>query len=313
MRPNYLKDFYKCKTAGGAIRLLAVNSAVFYNRIMRNIRLIALDIDDTLLRTDLTVSYRTRKAVKRCIAAGIAVVLASGRTYSALQPYVKMLSLHKNNNYLICGNGSVIQESATGNIVYHVTLPLKPALAAFDLADAEGFAVQIYENDMVYVSRKNEFAGYEKKLTGMHLSVPDNFREMIAGGCHKLVIPGDPMLLKQLEVILLNFIGDSLTVFTSKPYYLEILPPAADKGSALSKIAEMSGIERNEVMALGDSMNDEAMIRWAGLGVAMCNGDERIKKIADIVTDKSNDEDGAARVIEQYVLPAGGFHFNPSI
>ncbi|MDR2796414.1 MAG: Cof-type HAD-IIB family hydrolase [Spirochaetaceae bacterium] len=280
---------------------------------MCSVRLIALDLDDTLLRTDLTISYRTRKAVKRCIAAGIAVVLASGRTYSAMRRYVKMLSLHKNNSYLICGNGSIIQEAATGNIVYHVTLPPKAALAAFDLADAEGFAVQIYEDEVVYVSRENEFAAYEKKLTGMHQAIPDNFREMISGGCHKLVIPGDPMLLKQLETILLNFIGDALTIFTSKPYYLEILPPAADKGSALSKIAEMSGIEQCEVMALGDSMNDEAMIRWAGCGVAMRNGDERIKKIADIVTDKSNDEDGAARIIEQYALPAAALHHRRSM
>ncbi|MDR3356910.1 MAG: Cof-type HAD-IIB family hydrolase [Spirochaetaceae bacterium] len=272
---------------------------------MRDIRLIALDLDDTLLRTDLTVSFRTRKTLKRCIAAGIAVVLASGRTYSVLRRYIKILSLHKNNSYLICENGSIIQESATENIVYHVTLPPKPALSAFDLADAEGFAVQVYEDDVVYVSRKNEFVAYEKKLTGMHQAIPDNFRELVARGCHKFVIPGDPILLKQLEVILLNFVGDDLTIFTSKPYYLEILPPAADKGSALSKIAEMSGIKQDEVMAFGDSMNDEAMIRWAGLGVAMCNGDERIKKIADIVTDKSNDEDGAARVIEQHVLSAG--------
>ena len=272
---------------------------------MRNIRLIAIDLDDTLLRTDLTVSYRTRKAVKRCIAAGIAVVLASGRTYSSLRRYVKMLSLHKSNAYLICGNGAIIQEAASGNIVYHVTLPPKPAIAAFNLADAEGFAVQIYEDDVMYVSRENEFAMYEKKLTGLRQAIPGNFREMIAGGCHKLVIPGDPMLLKQLEIILLNFVGGELTIFTSKPYYLEILPPAADKGSALSKIAAMSGIGQDEVMAVGDSMNDEAMIRWAGCGVAMCNGDERIKKIADIVTDRSNDEDGVARVIEQHILGAG--------
>jgi Cof subfamily protein (haloacid dehalogenase superfamily) len=268
---------------------------------MQNIRLIAFDLDDTLLRSDLTVSYRTRRVVKRCIAAGIAVALASGRTYSALRPYVKMLSLHKNDNYVICGNGSIIAESATGNIVYHVMLPPKPALAAFDLADAEGFAVQIYEDDVIYVSRKNEFAMYEKKVTGLHQVVPDNFRGMIAGGCHKLVIPGDPMLLKQLEVILRNFAGDELTIFTSKPYYLEILPPAADKGAALSRLAEMSGIKRDEVMAFGDSMNDEAMIRWAGRGVAMCNGDDRIKKIADMITDKSNDEDGVALIIEQYL------------
>ncbi|MDR1147745.1 MAG: Cof-type HAD-IIB family hydrolase [Spirochaetaceae bacterium] len=269
---------------------------------MTPIRLIALDLDDTLLRTDLSISFRTRKAIKRCLAAGINIVLASGRVYKSVYHYAKILSLQKNNSYLICGNGSIIQEAATGKIVYQATLPPKPALAAFDLADAEGFAVQIYEGDLAYVSRNNEFAVYEKKLTGMHQTIPDNFREMVSSGCHKLVIPGDPMLLRQLEVILRNFVGDEVTIFTSKPYYLEILPPETDKGTALAKVAALLGIEQDAVMAAGDSMNDEAMIRWAGLGIAMRNGDERIKKAAKLVTEKSNDEDGIARVIEQYVL-----------
>ncbi|MDR2803603.1 MAG: Cof-type HAD-IIB family hydrolase [Treponema sp.] len=269
---------------------------------MRSIRLIALDLDDTLLRTDLSISFRARKAIKRCIAAGIGIVLASGRSYKSVYRYVKMLSLHKSGGYVICGNGSIIQEAATGKIIEQVTLPPKPALETFDMADAEGFAVQIYEGDVAYVSLKNEFAVYEKKLTGLHQTIPDNFREMVASGCHKLVIPGDPMLLKQLEIILKNISDGEVTIFTSKPYYLEILPPATDKGSALSKVASRLGIDREAVMAAGDSMNDEAMIRWAGFGVAMCNGDDRVKKAARLVTEKSNDEDGIARVIEEYVL-----------
>jgi Cof subfamily protein (haloacid dehalogenase superfamily) len=272
---------------------------------MQTIKMIALDLDDTLLRTDLGISFRTRKAVKRCVAAGINVVLASGRTYENLRRYVKMLSLHKSGSCVICDNGSMIQSAASGDVVYQVTLPAKPAMEAFDLADAEGFAVQIYENDELYVSRVNEFAMYEKKLTGMNQIVSDNFREMIAKGCHKMVIPGDPMLLRQLEMMLQNFIDSELTIFTSKPYYLEILPPQANKGTALAKVAEKLGVEREAVMAIGDSMNDEAMIRWAGFGVAMSNGDERVKQIARLVTEKSNDEDGVALVIEQYILKTG--------
>jgi Cof subfamily protein (haloacid dehalogenase superfamily) len=269
---------------------------------MPPIRLIALDLDDTLLGTDLSISWRTRKTIKRCLAEGIKVILASGRTYKAVYPYIKMLSLQKDNGYVICENGALIQEAATGKIIEQTTLPPKSALAAFGLIDAEGFPAQIYEDGVAYVSRKNEFAVYEKKLTGMHQNIPVDFRKLLAAGCHKIVIPGDPMLLKQLEVILKNFMGDEITIFTSKPYYLEILPPATDKGTALEKAAARLGIKPEEVMAFGDSMNDEAMIRWAGFGVAMCNGDKRIKKIARFVTEKSNDEDGAARTIEQYVL-----------
>jgi hydroxymethylpyrimidine pyrophosphatase-like HAD family hydrolase len=162
--------------------------------------------------------------------------------------------------------------------------------------------MQICRDDILYVSRENEFALYEKKLTGMEQTVSPNFRDMIAEGCHKMIVPGDPVILRPLEVLLRNIVGDQLTIFTSKPYYLEILPPASDKGTALEWVAGMMGVEREAVMAIGDSMNDEAMIRWAGLGVAMLNGDERIKQIAQVITERTNDDDGVAGVLEQYVL-----------
>jgi Cof subfamily protein (haloacid dehalogenase superfamily) len=236
------------------------------------------------------------------MAAGVQVVLASGRSYIGMRRYIRELSLHKTRGCVICGNGALTQEAATGKITAHATLPAGPATAAFNLADAEGFAVQISEGDAVYVSRENEFTAIDMKLTGVRQLVPADFKSLIADNCHKLVIPGDPVLLRPLEVILRNFSGAELTVFTSKPYYLEILPPETDKGTALANLAAKLGIEQDEVMAFGDSMNDEAMVRWAGCGVAMKNGDERIKEIARLVTERSNDEDGVARVIESYVL-----------
>jgi hydroxymethylpyrimidine pyrophosphatase-like HAD family hydrolase len=124
----------------------------------------------------------------------------------------------------------------------------------------------------------------------------------VAAGCHKLIIPGDPVLLAPFLDILRAYIGDEATLFTSKPYFAEILPPGADKGSALAWVAQRAGIAREEVMAFGDSMNDEAMIRWAGVGVAMVNGDPRIKAAASAVTVKSNDDDGVACFIEEHVL-----------
>jgi Cof subfamily protein (haloacid dehalogenase superfamily) len=264
--------------------------------------MIALDLDDTLLRSDLTISFRTRNAIKRAESAGIVVVLASGRVPAALEQFSRLLGMHKRSGYLICNNGTIIQESQTGVTIYEVRLPAKTALIAYDLADAEGFPVQIYENDVMYISRSNEFADYDQKITGLRQVVVENFRAMVAAGCHKLLIPGDPMILRPLENLLRTYIGEEATLFTSKPYFLEILPPATDKGSALARVAEAAGISRDAVLAIGDSMNDEAMIRWAGVGVAMVNGDDRIKDIAAMVTDKSNDDDGIADLIERYLL-----------
>ncbi|MDR1248542.1 MAG: HAD-IIB family hydrolase, partial [Treponema sp.] len=139
-------------------------------------------------------------------------------------------------------------------------------------------------------------------LTGLRQVVVENFRSMVGRGCYKLLIPGDPVILKPLEVILKSYIGSESTIFTSKSYFLEILPQNTNKGASLAKVAEILGIPQRAVLAIGDSMNDEAMIRWAGVGVAMANGDERIKDIALLVTEKTNDDDGVADLIERYIL-----------
>jgi len=269
---------------------------------MSAVRLLALDLDDTLLRSDLTISYQTRNAIKKAEAAGVIVVLASGRIPAAMDQFASLLGMHKRTGYLICNNGTLIQESHTGKVVYEVRMDPKTALTTFDLADAEGFPVQIYEDDIMYVSRHNEYTGYDQKLTGLRQVVVEHFRAMVAGGCHKLLIPGDPALLVPLESILRTYLGDSVTIFTSKPYFLEILPSDTNKGTALEKVANMLGINQKDVIAIGDSMNDEAMLKWAGMGIAMANSDERIKNIADLVTTRDNDDDGVAEVIDKYIL-----------
>jgi Cof subfamily protein (haloacid dehalogenase superfamily) len=269
---------------------------------MSEVRLLAIDLDDTLLRSDLTISYQTRNAIKKAEAAGVIVVLASGRIPAAMNQFAGLLGMHKKPGYLICNNGTLIQESHTGKIIYEIRMDAKTALTAFDLADAEGFPVQIYEDDIMYVSRHNEYTGYDQKLTGLRQVVVEHFRAMVGGGCHKLLIPGDPQLLVPLESILRTYLDDSVTIFTSKPYFLEILPHNVNKGTALEKVAGILGIDQKNVMAIGDSMNDEAMLQWAGMGIAMANSDERIKNIADLITSRDNDDDGVAEVIEKYIL-----------
>ena len=275
---------------------------------MNSIRMLALDLDDTLLRSDLTISYRSRTVLKKAESAGVVVVLASGRAPQAMERYAKELGLHKRPGYLVCNNGTSILESHTGAVVQETQLPVDAALIAYDLVTAEGLPVQIYEEDTIYVSKRNEFADQDQKLTGMRQVVVDNFRSMIAAGALKLVIPGDPMLLRPLESILKTYIGDRVTIFTSKPYFLEILPPATGKGEALAVVAAKLGIPREAVMAVGDSMNDESMIRWAGYGVCMRNGDDRIKAIASMITSRTNEDDGVADLVERYVLGKEPLH-----
>jgi len=265
-------------------------------------KILALDLDDTLLHSDLSISYRTRNAIKQAVEMGVTVVLASGRVLAAMEHFSQLLGLHKRRGYLICNNGALILETHTGNIVHEVKLDKETLLAVCSLADAEGFALQMYDDNIMYVSRQNEYSNIDQKTTGLRQVVVENFKDMAGEGCYKLVIPGDPELLKYMEIIIRTYMGQNLTLFTSHPYFLELTPEDTDKGTALAKVAEMLNVRQGETIAIGDSMNDEAMIRWAGIGVAIANSDERIKSIADFVTERTNDEDGVAEVIEKYLL-----------
>jgi Cof subfamily protein (haloacid dehalogenase superfamily) len=263
-------------------------------------KILALDLDDTLLRSDLSISHRTINAIRQTAQLGVTVVLASGRIYAAMNNFSRLLGLHERPGYLICNNGALILETHSGNIVYEAKLDKEIILTVCDLADAEGFALQMYDNDIMYVSRQNEYSNIDQRTTGLRQVVVENFKDMAGDGYYKLIIPGDPELLKHIEIIIRTYLGQSLTIFTSRPHFLEITPEDTDKGTALAKVAKLLKVRKEQTMAIGDSMNDEAMIRWAGIGVAMANGDERIKSMADLVTEHTNDEDGVAEIIEKY-------------
>jgi len=265
-----------------------------------DLKILALDLDDTLLRSDLTISYRTRNAIRQIAQMGVTVVLASGRVYAAMNDFSLLLGLHERPGYMICDNGALILETHTGKTVYEAKLDKEKILAVCDLAEAEGFALQMYDNDVIYVSRQNEYTDIDQRTTGLRQVVVENFKDMVGDGCYKLVIPGSPELLKNVEIIIRTYLGESLTIFTSRPCFLELTPEDTDKGTALAKVAKILKVKQEQTIAIGDSMNDEAMIRWAGIGVAMLNGDERIKSMADVVTEHTNDEDGVAEVIEKY-------------
>jgi Cof subfamily protein (haloacid dehalogenase superfamily) len=228
-----------------------------------------------------------------------------------MDQYARELNLHKRAGYLVSNNGVTVLKTDTGEIVKETRLPVDAALSVFDLVQAEGLPVQVYDGNTIYVSRRNEFADQDQKLTGFRQVVVENFRAMISLGQSKMVIPGDPMILRPIESILKTYIGDRVTIFTSKPYFLEILPPATGKGEALAFVCDSLGIDREEVLAVGDSMNDESMIRWAGVGVAMRNGDPRIKAIASFVTAHTNEEDGVADLVERYILGKEPMPFEP--
>lgn len=266
------------------------------------IRLIALDLDDTLLRKDLSVSERNKEALHHAERLGIHIVLASGRNYYSMKRYAEELLIHRRGDYLIGSNGAELIRASTGQHVED--LKLEPAFCravALDL-EAEGYYWQLYMDGRIWCNRMNEWAIMDHEFTGMPLEVIQDFDAILAREQTKILVCGEPARIEPLFASLKQRLEDRAEIVTSKPYFLEILPKGATKGAALTRLSRRLGIPMSSVLAIGDARNDLDMILMAGWGCAPANASPEIKQAARFVSEKTNEEDAVADILEHVVF-----------
>lgn len=267
-------------------------------------KIIALDMDDTLLKEDLSISDYTVSVLQRAAEMGIYLVICSGRTENGILPYVRRLEIagKEAGRYLISQNGSCITDLHLRKPIFQHFVPKEVLLKANKLAADFGLFSEVYDASTIYVPEDNEWARIDVNLCGLKMSIIEDYEKFLKKEHPKMLIPGEPEKILELQTVLKNELGDKATIFTSKPYFLEILPKDWGKGEAVLWLADYLGIPKENTMCFGDSMNDESMFTHVGTGVAMCNGLEHIKNIGKYVTEFSNEEDGVAHFIEKWVL-----------
>ena len=267
-------------------------------------RLVALDLDDSLLNNELLISDRTVAAVQKAAEQNIYVVICSGRSPSAILPFVRRLDLAgtEQGRYAVASNGSVVVDLHKREEIYSAKVDGDVLAQAKKAADKVGLPCQVYSSSMVYASVDNEYTRMDSKLTGVPSEVVPDFENFVKSGFAKMMVPGDPKILVGLQKELAARFEGRAVVLISKPYFLEILPANCGKGEALEFLCGRLGINMKDVMAFGDSMNDESMIVKCGLSVAMSNGLDKIKDEAAFVTRLTNDQNGIADFVEQFVL-----------
>lgn len=267
-----------------------------------DIKLVALDLDDTLLDKSLAVSPRTREAIAQAIAKGVTVTVATGRMYSSALIYAKQLEL---DVPLITYNGGLIRRVQSGETLYHMPVDEQVARDVFSLFHENGWYIQSYVDDILYVAEHNETSRYYERMTGIKaVALGEAFYTMAGAPTKMLALTGE-VQLGEIEKQVRSAFGDRLYIAKSKPTYLEMTHPQVNKGHALAFLAEKLGITRQQVMAVGDSQNDLDMIEYAGWGVAMGNAAANVKAAAQAVTGH-HDAEGVAEAIEQYVLKNNG-------
>jgi hypothetical protein len=265
------------------------------------IKLLALDLDDTLLDRDLRISPGNQQALTEAEDRGVRVVLASGRAPAAMNPYAQQLSMDQRPGDLVAFNGSLIIETDTGQELWGIKLDTALLAEVWDTAAELGQPVQTYVDGAILVSADNPVTRLDSRLTGIPNRVVDR-ETFLAEPRVKVVLPGAPELLDRVQARFDQVFQGRANMYRSKPFFFEVMHPEADKALALARIAETHGILREEVMAIGDSWNDEGMLRWAGVSVAMINGPEEIRRLATWVTTRDNDADGVAEAVARFIL-----------
>lgn len=264
---------------------------------MRRIKLIAVDLDDTLLDPGLKITPRVKKAVGRASERGVAVVLATGRMFRAALPFAEELDLE---TPLITYQGALVKDRA-GSVYFYQPVPCELARDVIEHLLPTGFHLQVYVDDTLCMSRLTLEGERYARLSGVTPRVVGDLLQFLRVSPAKIVMIAPETEIDKLLPGLVTRYSGLLHVSKSKPYFLELSHPQATKGEALKRLTAELGIGREEVMAVGDGYNDISMLEFAGLAVVVENARSEIKAYAAHVT-AANDKDGVALAIERLVL-----------
>lgn len=263
------------------------------------IRLLAIDLDGTLVNDRLEMDPRDVAAIKAATAAGVTVVLATGRMFKSSLRYAEPLGL---TGPIINYQGAVVREIASGDVWYRceLTVPMQQRVLA--LAEPRDWHVNAYVDERVYTARARPEADLYARVAMVPYEVVGPLSKWLSRDSTKMVLVDlDPADVPARITELSAWMGEMGRVTRSLDWFVEVVNPEVSKARALGMVADRLGVAQAEVGAIGDNLNDEDMVRWAGFGVAMGNAPEALKGAAKHVTGRIG-EGGVAQVIERFVL-----------
>ena len=266
-------------------------------------KLIALDIDGTLLNTEKKITENVFNSIQEAKKSGAKVVLSTGRPLPGVTPLLKELNLTDDGDYVICFNGAVVQEVKSEKVISNIEMSYDDFKTIYKVVKELDTKVHINTPTNVITPHEvpSKYTVHEATLNQIPVvyKSEDDINEDITF-C-KIMIIDEPEKLEEVLNVLPKELYDNYTVVRSAPFFLEFLNKKANKGTALQSLCENIGIDVEHTIAVGDEENDQHMIHLAGLGVAMGNARDSIKDIANYIT-KSNNEHGVAHVIDKFIL-----------
>ncbi|MCZ7646537.1 MAG: Cof-type HAD-IIB family hydrolase [Planctomycetota bacterium] len=268
------------------------------------VELLALDLDGTLLRRDNTIGARTREALKAAAAAGVKLVLNSGRMTPAMEHAAKLLD---GDAYLIAYNGAAASDlRANGRRrLFERTMPLDVARELVAFAKRRRVQLNYYLDEFVYCEPDpalRRWVEFYQKRTGSPYRFVERMEDHWDRAPYKVLFIAEPAVREALMAELEPQYAKRATVTRTDPEYLEFLHPEVNKGAGLRGLAESLGVPMARTLAVGDSYNDAPMLAAAGWGVAVANAAEPVRAAADAVTAADCEHDAVAEAVERWVL-----------
>ncbi|MGG4608804.1 sugar-phosphatase [Providencia sp. Me31A] len=267
-----------------------------------SIKLVAIDLDGTLLPPQHQISSTVKDAIKRAQQKGIHIILASGRPFSGIAPYLKELGLNTANNYCISNNGSVIHQASDGSHLVENLLDFDDYQYFEELARNVGVHMHALADNSMFTANRHisHYTVTDAYLTNTPLIYcPVNEMDSSLAFTKFMMIDYPEKLDTGISYIPEN-VFENYSLTRTSPYFLEISNKTSSKGAALQNICEKLGITPDKVMSIGDQNNDIQMLQYASVSVAMGNAIEPIRQMVKFVTS-TNEEDGVAVAINKFI------------
>lgn len=267
-------------------------------------KLIAIDMDGTLLDSNGNLSSENIKAVKAAIDKGVKIVFTTGRGIRAITKFINEFGLNEKEEYAITNNGVSLYSTKTLKCLKSNLINGNDLKKLSDLGLSFGAKLHIYEYETegCIVLEENEFTNFERHI-GMPTFVQPDFCNQINENtkAFKILYVSKADEIVEIRKRIPDFVYEKFVVVRSLPFALEIFDKNCNKWNAVKDLASMFEISSDEIITIGDQQNDFEMIKYAGLGVAMGNAIDEIKEISKYITD-TNDNNGVAKVINKFIL-----------
>jgi len=275
------------------------------NRDSLKYKMLVTDMDYTLLNKEKKVSDRNREALRRAREKGVHMVVATGRIYTSARIYAKLLGL---DTPIIASNGAIIRDAS--KTIFRDILSQDTVREMLRLCHKYGAYCHFFTEDTIYSEklinvslRYTEWNKYVGEEDQVKIRIVDDGEEIIEGAKSEVlkavVFDEDDEKIQKLRDGIME--TGIVSVSQSMKHNLEVMNKGVTKGNAVRILAQIYGINREEIIAIGDNENDISMIEYAGLGIAMGNAEELLKRAADHITGDYQ-EDGVAEAIEKFIL-----------